>query len=142
VILGKFWSRFDLRQRRNRIFLGDDQGCLSERTIRIRNLIRGTVSGYPWRNNVGFFSSRDKKQFPASLVAHNRLNCERDADGRICMRTKCSTDTMVLNLVKIKSRSANRARAAALTGGCITTSLGSCTAYITEILHSCTLQSG
>jgi hypothetical protein len=28
VILGKFWSRFDLRQRRNRKFLGDDQGCL------------------------------------------------------------------------------------------------------------------
>jgi hypothetical protein len=33
VILGKFWSRFDLRQHRNRIFLGDDQGRLSERTV-------------------------------------------------------------------------------------------------------------
>jgi len=30
VILGKFWSRFDLRQRRNRKFLVDDQGCLSK----------------------------------------------------------------------------------------------------------------
>ena len=32
VILGEFcmefWSRFDLRQRRNQKFLGDDQGCL------------------------------------------------------------------------------------------------------------------
>ena len=27
VILGKFWSRNDLRQRQNRKFLGDDQGC-------------------------------------------------------------------------------------------------------------------
>jgi hypothetical protein len=26
-------SRFDLRQNRNRIFLGDDQGCLRERTV-------------------------------------------------------------------------------------------------------------
>ena len=34
VILGKFWSRFDLQQRRNRKFLGDDQGCLSEQTVR------------------------------------------------------------------------------------------------------------
>jgi hypothetical protein len=34
VILGKFWSRFDLRQRRDRKFLGDDQGCLlSEQTV-------------------------------------------------------------------------------------------------------------
>jgi hypothetical protein len=33
VILGKFWSRFDLQQRRNRKFLGDDQGCLSEQTV-------------------------------------------------------------------------------------------------------------
>jgi hypothetical protein len=33
VILGKFWSRFDLRQRRNRKFLCDDQGCLSEQTV-------------------------------------------------------------------------------------------------------------
>jgi hypothetical protein len=33
VILGKFWSRFDLQQRRNRKFLGDDQGCLSEPTV-------------------------------------------------------------------------------------------------------------
>jgi hypothetical protein len=33
VILGKFWSRFDLQQRRNRKFLGDDQGCLGEQTI-------------------------------------------------------------------------------------------------------------
>jgi hypothetical protein len=34
VILSKFSSRFDLRQRRNRKFLGDDQGCLhvSKRT--------------------------------------------------------------------------------------------------------------
>ena len=32
--MGKFWSRFDLRQRRNRKFSGDDrQGCLSERTV-------------------------------------------------------------------------------------------------------------
>ena len=31
VILGKFWSRFDLRQYRNRKFLGDDQGCLANR---------------------------------------------------------------------------------------------------------------
>jgi hypothetical protein len=33
VILGKFWSRFVLWQHRNRIFLIDDQGCLSERTV-------------------------------------------------------------------------------------------------------------
>ena len=33
VILGKFWSRNDLPQRRNRKFLGGDQGYLSERTI-------------------------------------------------------------------------------------------------------------
>ena len=33
VILGKFWSRFDLQQRRNRKFLGDDQGCLSKQTV-------------------------------------------------------------------------------------------------------------
>ena len=33
MILGQFWSRFDLRQRRNRKFLGDDQGCLSEQTV-------------------------------------------------------------------------------------------------------------
>jgi hypothetical protein len=31
--MGKFWSRFDLRQRRNRKFSGDDQGSLSERTV-------------------------------------------------------------------------------------------------------------
>jgi hypothetical protein len=37
VILGNFWSRFDLRQRRNRKFFGDDQGCLSEQTVRILN---------------------------------------------------------------------------------------------------------
>ena len=36
MILGKFWSRFDLRQRRNRNFLGDDQGCLSKRTVLVR----------------------------------------------------------------------------------------------------------
>jgi hypothetical protein len=35
VILGKFWSRFDLQQRRNRKFLGDDQGCLSKQTVRL-----------------------------------------------------------------------------------------------------------
>jgi hypothetical protein len=33
VILGKFWSRFDLRQRRNWKFLSDDQGCLIEQTV-------------------------------------------------------------------------------------------------------------
>jgi hypothetical protein len=33
VILGKFRSRNDLRQRRNRNFLVDDQGCLSELTV-------------------------------------------------------------------------------------------------------------
>ena len=33
VILGKFWSKNDLRQHRNRKFLGDDQGCLSEQTV-------------------------------------------------------------------------------------------------------------
>jgi hypothetical protein len=33
VILGKFWSKFDLQQRRNRKFLGDDQGCLSKQTV-------------------------------------------------------------------------------------------------------------
>ena len=33
VILCKFWSRFDLWQRRNRKFLGYDQGFLSERTV-------------------------------------------------------------------------------------------------------------
>ena len=33
MILCKFWSRFDLRQRRNQKFLGDDQGCLSEQTV-------------------------------------------------------------------------------------------------------------
>jgi hypothetical protein len=32
VILGKFWSRFDLRQRRNRKFLGDDQAGVLKRT--------------------------------------------------------------------------------------------------------------
>jgi hypothetical protein len=30
AILCKFWSRFDLRQRRNRKFFGEDQGCLRE----------------------------------------------------------------------------------------------------------------
>jgi hypothetical protein len=35
VILGKFWSRFDLRQRRNQKFLGDDQGCFSEQTVQL-----------------------------------------------------------------------------------------------------------
>ena len=33
MILGKLWSIFDLQQRRNRKFLGDDQGCLSEQTV-------------------------------------------------------------------------------------------------------------
>jgi hypothetical protein len=33
VILGKFWSKNDLRHHRNWKFLGDDQGCLSERTV-------------------------------------------------------------------------------------------------------------
>jgi hypothetical protein len=33
VILGKFWSRFDLQQRRNRKLLGDDLGCLREQTV-------------------------------------------------------------------------------------------------------------
>ena len=28
ILVGVFWSRFDLRQRRNQKFLGDDQGCL------------------------------------------------------------------------------------------------------------------
>jgi hypothetical protein len=37
VILGKFWSRFDLRQRRDRKFLGDDHGCLSEQTVPPQN---------------------------------------------------------------------------------------------------------
>jgi hypothetical protein len=40
VILGKFLSRFDLWQRRNRKFLGDDQGCLSEQTVCIPPLAR------------------------------------------------------------------------------------------------------
>ena len=35
MILGKFGSRFDLRQRRNRKFLGDDQGYLSELTVQL-----------------------------------------------------------------------------------------------------------
>jgi hypothetical protein len=35
VILHKFWFRFNLRQRRNRNFLGDDQGCLCEQTVRV-----------------------------------------------------------------------------------------------------------
>ena len=44
VILGKFWSRFDLRQHRNRKVLGDDQGFLSEPTVlRATKLYR---SGY------------------------------------------------------------------------------------------------
>jgi hypothetical protein len=38
VILGEFWSRFDLRQRRNQKFLGDDQGCLSEQTVHTADL--------------------------------------------------------------------------------------------------------
>ena len=35
MILCNFWSINDLRQHRNRKFLGDDQGCLRERTVRI-----------------------------------------------------------------------------------------------------------
>jgi hypothetical protein len=37
----RFWSRFDLRQRRNRKFLSDDQGCLSEPTVQMhKNITR------------------------------------------------------------------------------------------------------
>ena len=45
VILGKFWSRFDLRQRRNRKFLGDDQAgnpmYCSVRTAFLKSARRG-----------------------------------------------------------------------------------------------------
>ena len=40
MILGKFWSRFDLQQRRNRKFLGDDQGCLSEQTVLVPKIYK------------------------------------------------------------------------------------------------------
>jgi hypothetical protein len=33
AILSKFWYRYDLRQRRNRKFLVDNQGCLSKQTV-------------------------------------------------------------------------------------------------------------
>jgi hypothetical protein len=36
VILGKFWSRFDLQERRNQKFLGDDQDDQGEQTVESR----------------------------------------------------------------------------------------------------------
>ena len=35
VILGKFWSRYDLQNFRKRKFLGDDQGELSKGTVQL-----------------------------------------------------------------------------------------------------------
>jgi hypothetical protein len=56
VILGKFLSRVDLRQRRNRNFLGDDQGCLTQYPrigcdTRVLNLVR---RGDPKRHDTKF----------------------------------------------------------------------------------------
>jgi hypothetical protein len=47
VILGKFWSIFDLRQRRNQKFLVDDQGCFSEQTVltNLWSLLAATIRG-------------------------------------------------------------------------------------------------
>ena len=59
VILDKFWSRFDLRQRRNRKFLGDDQGWISEQTVQRCVHAHGRVythSTVPLLINGGSFS--------------------------------------------------------------------------------------
>jgi hypothetical protein len=70
VILGTFWSRNDLRQRRNRKFLGDDQGCLSEQTVG-----RGTCeSKHRWRKVVsgGFERKGDRVLVYNIFVVLNR----------------------------------------------------------------------